>query len=257
MIRIQQSGTFEGMSEATTGDGVAAKVGKVLQLSSGYLTGTAEMTHRVYALPGETITISCLCRLVSGTRARMKINWPTAGAPKNQIYIESGSWEKKTLKFAVPHTHDPVSDVLNVVLSSNNEDDGLIEFAELVIESDGAGLSTPRMIACGKIKMLAGIPSIDDNYASFGIKSLSYDGSLLQVYTDYTFPINNGQIPIAIATKDGQLLRQVDIGATMDRFGLGRVYVAFSDSSSPTGAIVNLTTPATYPELNFNLIVMM
>lgn len=255
MNRIAFSDNWNGLIKTTSGDGAINIAGKVLSLSSGYLSGVAQVNKFIDPRPGEVINVRCLARKISGTdgqEGRIAICYPTALAPKNQIKIKSKSWQKYSLRFAVPHTHNNRSDFLNIIFSTNNEDSGKFEFTEVEITTEQCGIPSVNCFASAKIKMLKGVPEINDKYQSFGIVSMTYDGNQLTIQTDYTFQINKFFIPHAIAQHDGQLSRKLQIGCGMERFGLGRIYINFYDSA---GNIVDLRSDS-YPEIGFSVMVM-
>jgi len=245
MIRITPSDTWQGLDETISGDGVIAITGKVLNLQSGTLSGTAQVSKRIDVRPGEVINVRCLARKISGAageEGRIAISYPTSDSPKNQIKIESENWEKYSLRFAVPITHDNSSDLINLIFRTNNEDGGEFEFTELEVTSESSGLPAPSITAMGKVTMTSGVPSLPISYRSHGVVSIGYAGVLLTIQTDYTYPINRGFIPIVQVTHDGQTNRNITVGATMDTSGLGRIYVVFADAT--TGVAIDMTTIA-------------
>ncbi len=245
MIRRTPSNTWQGLDNTTSGDGVISITGKVLNLQSGTLAGVAQVSKRIDVAAGEIINVRVLARKVSGSageEGRLVISYPTSDAPKNQVKIESESWEKYSLRFAVPFTHNPATEFINLIFRTNNEDGGEFEYTDLEVTSEGNGLPAPSITSMGKINIANGVPSIVDDYRSYGIVSLDYTGALLTIQTDYTYPINRGFIPIVSATHDGQTNRNITVGATMDRFGLGRIYVVFGNPT--TGEAIDMTTIA-------------
>ncbi len=253
MIRRTPSNTWQGLDNTTSGDGAIAITGKVLNLQSGTLSGVAQVSKRIDVAAGEIINVRVLARKVSGAtgeEGRLIISYPTSDAPKNQIKIESESWEKYSLRFAVPFTHDAATQYINLIFRTNNEDGGEFEYTDLEVTSEGNGLPAPSVTAMGKVNMANGVPSLLGDYRSYGIVSMDYTGVLLTIQTDYTYPINRGFIPIVTATHDGQTNRNISVGATMDQFGLGRIYVVFGNTT--TGVAIDMTT---IESLSFNFIV--
>ena len=245
MIRITPSDTWVGLDESTTGDGAIAITGKVLNLQSGTLSGAAQVSKRLDVAAGSVLNVRCLARKVSGVsgeEGRMAISYPTSDAPKNQVKIESESWQKYSLRFVVPITHDNSSDFINLIFRTNNEDGGEFEFTELEVTSESVGLPVANITAMGKVTMTNGVPSLPISYRNHGIVSIGYAGVLLTIQTDYAYPINRGFIPLVQVTHDGQTNRNIIVGATMDTSGLGRVYVVFADAT--TGVAIDMTTIA-------------
>lgn len=254
MIRIAPSDTWAGLKESKSGDGAVVITGKVLNLSSGYLAGVAQLSKRIDVRPGEVINVRVLARKISGDdgrEGRIGISYPTDASPKNQIKIESESWQKYSIRFAVPHTHDNATDAVNLIFATNNEDEGEFEYTELEVTSEQCGLPSPSLIAMGFVTMTNGVPSLRDDFKRHGIVSLDYTGVLLTIQTDYTYRINSEFIPIVTATHDGQTNRNVQVGATMDSSGLGRIYIVFSNPS--TGVAIDMTT---IDNLSFNFAVL-
>lgn len=243
MIRISPSDTWRGLDNTTTGDGAISITGKVLTLSSGVLSGSAQVSERINVNAGEVINVRVLARKTSGAdgeEGRMVISYPTSDAPKNQVKISSSSWQKYSLRFAVPLTHNSNDDFINLIFRTNNEDGGTFEYTQLEVTSESAGLPSPSVTAMGKVTMTNGVPSLPVSYRSHGVVSMNYSGVLLTIQTDYTYPINRGFIPIVQVTHDGQTNRNITVGATMDPSGLGRIYVVFADAT--TGVAIDMTT---------------
>lgn len=253
MIRITPSDTWQGLDETISGDGVIAITGKVLNLQSGTLSGAAQVSKRIDVRAGEVINVRCLARKVSGVageEGRIAISYPTSDAPKNQVKIESENWEKYSMRFAVPITHDSTTEYINLIFRTNNEDGGEFEYTELEVTSEGVGLPTPSVTCMGRITMNSGVPTISDDARSHGIVSAVYSGVILTITTDYTYPQNRNFIPNVFAQHDGQTERNIKIGAEYSQSGNGTIVFVFSQEGTG-GAALDMTTIA---DMSFSFI---
>lgn len=244
MRRITPSDTWQGLDETTSGDGVILITGKVLKLTSGALSGVAQVSKRIDVRPGEIINVRVLARKISGTageEGRLIISYPTSDAPKNQVKIESESWERYSLRFAVPHTHDNSADFINLIFRTNNEDGGVFEYTEMEITTESSGLPAPSMTVLGRITLAFGVPTISDDSRTHGIVSAIYSGVVLTIKTDYTYPINREFIPHVFVQHDGQTNRNIKIGAEFNQSGNGDINVVFNLEGAG-GAALDMTT---------------
>jgi hypothetical protein len=252
-MKILGSNSWQGFTQTKSGDGAITISGKLATIASGLNTGVAQLEKKFDLRPGDVVTLRVLARLKAGTNARLAISYPTAQAPKNTEYIKSKNWEWYTVRMAVPLTHNNATDFVNLILGTFNEDNGTVQLKHLEIDVEGS-MATPRIFAAGKIKVLNGVPSIDASYMSHGITSLTLDlasnSGLLIIQTDYSFKTNSGFVPLPFVTHDGNLARNVHLGASMDNSGLGRVNVVFADAA---GTLMNMANIANLA-FNFQVI---
>lgn len=246
---IQNSGTWAGLTENKTGTSTINIVGKLVTFNSDGVSA-ASLEKKYIVKPGEVMTIRVFAKGVG----RIKMNYPTAGAPKNQALIDSNSWQWYEISYLVPVTHIESSDFINVFIGQNNEDVGTLEVARWEIDSDMGGIPASRCVAAGRLKFLAASDTVEivDDYVSFGIESITYDSgvntSLITIQTDSTYPINNNYIPNVFGQHPGGQNNQYEPHVEMDRFGLGRIYIVFYDSA---GTALDLTTLSTDIEVAF------
>lgn len=249
---IQNSGTWAGLTENKTGTSTINIVDKLVTFNSDGVSA-ASLEKRYIVKPSEVMTIRVFAKGVG----RIKMNYPTAGAPKNQALIDSNSWQWYEISYLVPVTHIESSDFINVFIGQNNEDVGTLEVARWEIDSDMGGIPASRCVATGRLKFLSASDTIEivDDYVTFGIESIVYDQGtnpyLVTIKTDSEYPINNNYIPNVVFQHPGGQNNQYHPHGEMDRFGQGNINLTFYDSA---GAALDLTTLGTDIEVVFQAV---
>ncbi|PNH94096.1 hypothetical protein [Vibrio diazotrophicus] len=241
-MTIFQSATWSNLKTDITGDGSVSVASGLATIFSGLSSGSAQITKRIYPKPGQLVTVKVFANLSENSLARIRINYPTAGSPKNQVVVSEQGWRFYELSYLVPITHLP-TDFITLTFGMNNEDFGTVQMLPPDITVENFEIPTPRCPAAFRLDINAGVITVNAYHIANGIESVTYDHAtnpyLVIIQTEYTYPTNNNQVPLPFAQHAGGQNNQIKIHAQYDNSGLGRIYLVFYDGN---GQPVDLTT---------------
>lgn len=168
-------GSLNSWEYRNSGAGVVSSAGDILTTSSS--AGDASMVdYYIPVLPGQTIEVSVLGRLVSGAAGVYidAINYNGSFSPRESRKLNFADWKEVKLRYTMPIKAD--SQFVRVVIGVVTADTGHAEWQLPSIRVCG-GLASQIIMARGLIHLQAGTPVMHPTMMHFGVASLAFNGT--------------------------------------------------------------------------------
>lgn len=202
----------------------------------------------ILAVPGETVTIKCAAKVVSGTvgtRASMAIDYPASANLKNRVEFDSTDWKEYSISFTIPITSSG-SNYLKLLWGMYTSLAGSVKIRNISIHKKGGTQPVANLFANALIQLSAGTPTVNVNFSNVGIETLSYDvaSKELRVTIDPVYLSSAQLAPVIQVNMTSEVYPElVPKWKAYDR-ATGQFVVKFIDMALAVPVAVDL---ATYP----------
>lgn len=174
---------WSGWYQVVDGDGALSIADGVATCSSGAGTGRARLSRRVWLSPGERVDVSIMARRTAGvdaTAGGMWFDWPAEGTAVDSVRIISAHWCEYRLTYIAPPTAT-ATQYLTISIGQITSSGGTVLVHSPRIDITASSIGAPRVLACGMIKMAAGVPTLVAEYQRCGISLLAYASNTLSL----------------------------------------------------------------------------
>ena len=202
----------------------------------------------ILAVAGETVTMKCTAKVVSGTvgtKPCMAIDYPAAASLKNKIEFDSTDWKDYSVSFTVPITSSG-SNYLKLLWGMYTSLAGSVKIRNVSIHKKGGTQPVANLFANALIQLSAGVPTVNDNFSNVGIKALSYDvaSKELRITIDPVYLASAQLAPVIQVNMTAEFYPELAPKWKAYDRATGQFIVQFIDMSLAVPITVDL---ATYP----------
>lgn len=173
------------VTELGDGSHTFSNGGKRGRFSAGAGTGRSYLQRRLAVRGGETITVKCSAKKISGNPT-ISIDFDGIGELKSQLSIDSEYWQEYELSYSVPFNADPTLGYLQIAIGVINADEGSVDIANARIESRNGAFGASLVYCMGLVKLEktggAVVASINENYHRCGLLGVYYNSSAPALY---------------------------------------------------------------------------
>lgn len=229
----------------TSGDGTYSEntEGTSATVSAGSGSGRSYVLKRFPVAAGDLVTFKFLARKISG-QPRASMDYPAAGQSKTVVDIDSEDWMEYEIRYAIPHTHNETTDIIQATCGVFTNESGSAEISNLRIDVDCGVKGSQRVTCLGLLALskVGGVvtPSINTNFHHCGILGLSMVSNYLEIITPPMVSTGSLSIrPIFDCGMTPDILP--DVTAKIGRYvaNTGEVRVYFSNGS---GSFVDINS---------------
>ncbi|MFT5450828.1 MAG: hypothetical protein ACI9N9_000308 [Enterobacterales bacterium] len=178
---------FENITPTTTGAATVAIVGEVMTCIS--VDGdNAKATKSIYLRQGDTIRVSAMARITSGTAPIGGIAI-SDGGDKARVLCESYDWERIEVSYSLPMTAASGAPI-NIVMGVFTSEAGTIEYSDPKIDIVNSSFGHNRVVAQGLLTLALGVAGINTGYTMNGILGVNYNAGTFEL--EVTIPRSTG-----------------------------------------------------------------